>query len=274
MGESRAFQKSLPMSNNWSYSKGEPRKEPLDITAHKTEDESAEKMPMNEVAASYQKGEGVLIPKAFIVIVTGGEREVDYFKRVSAIEKLKVASFVEPNFDKDDEPRIFKFAIDKVEDYKASSSPDNPDSYYLITDVDHFGRHIVAHHKECEDAGIRVIVSNPCFEVWLYYGYHSDKFVDFVKPDELGKLSSALKTYVNTSVEGGLNVRNAIFKISESIENSELNYSCDENQMPELYSTDMFILGKDILPFIEEELKAQEKRIEELAMVYRGKVSL
>ena len=104
------------MSNNWSYSKGEPRKEPLDIAAHKIENESAEKKSLNEVAVSYQKGEGVLIPKAFIVIVTGGEREEDYFKRVSDIEKLKVASFVEPNFDKDDEPRIFKFAIDKVED--------------------------------------------------------------------------------------------------------------------------------------------------------------
>lgn len=269
MEESRAFQKSLPMSNNWSYSKGEPRKEPLVIAAHKTEDESAEKMPMNEVAASYQKGEGVLIPKAFIVIVTGGEREVDYFKRVSDIEKLKIASFVEPDFDKDDEPRIFKFAIDKVEDYKASSSPDNPDSYYLITDVDHFGRHIVAHHKECVDAGIRMIVSNPCFEVWLYYGYHSDKFVDFVKPGELSKLSSALKKYVNTSVEGGLNVKNAIFRLSENIKNAELNYSCDGNQMPELYSTDMFILGKDILPFVEEELKAQERWMEELAELHR-----
>ena len=141
--------------------------------------------------------------------------------------------------------------------------------YYLLTDVDHFGRHIVAHRKECEDCGIRVMVSNPCFEVWLYYGYHEDKFVGFSVPEDMSKLSSTLKRYVNTSVDGGLNVLNAIFKIRENIENAERNYTCDENKMPGLYSTDMFVLGMDILPFAEGELETQGRRLEALAMAHK-----
>lgn len=262
-------QKSLRMSSNWSYSKGNPEKAPKDIATPQHEEKEVELKPLAEVASSYQKGEGMVQPKSFIVIIAGGERERDYFKRVMDIEKLKISIFIEPNFNKDDEPRIFRFAIDKVEYYKSSSSPENPDMYYLLTDVDHFGRHIVAHRTECEDCGIRMMVSNPCFEVWLYYGYHEDKFVDFVLPDDISKLSSTLKRYVNTSVDGGLNVRNAIFKIRQNIENAERNYMCNENMMPGLYSTDMFVLGKDILSFIEGELDAQERRLEALAMAHK-----
>ena len=43
-------------------------------------------------------------------------------------------------------------AIKKIkEDYLSGASPEMPDSYYLITDVDHFKEAIIANEEKCKE---------------------------------------------------------------------------------------------------------------------------
>ena len=72
------------------------------------------------------------------------------------------------------------------------------DSIYLVTDVDDFYSKILNQLATCKMAGIQFVISNPCFELWLYYSYFEyDQIHDFVIPDNNLKISSRFKTYLH-----------------------------------------------------------------------------
>ena len=161
---------------------------------------------------------------------------------------------MEENFKSKGEPLIFEFALNKTKEYKESEIEEKPDKYYVVTDIDNFGQYVIANKQICDSNGIHLIVSNPCFEVWLYYSKHTDRFENFNEPADKSKLSGLLKKWVNSSVKGGLNPNRAIFDIESNIINAEQNLQYDIHNLPDKYSTDMFILAKSILPFIKTEL--------------------
>ena len=144
--------------------------------------------------------------------------------------------------------------LNKTKEYKESEIEEKPDKYYVVTDIDNFGQYVIANKQICDSNGIHLIVSNPCFEVWLYYSKHTDRFENFNEPADKSKLSGLLKKWVNSSVKGGLNPNRAIFDIESNIINAEQNLQYDIHNLPDKYSTDMFILAKSILPFIKTEL--------------------
>ena len=46
---------------------------------------------------------------------------------------------------------------------------DHEDAIYLLTDMDTFREDIIAQKPICHSNNINLIVSIPCFEIWLYY---------------------------------------------------------------------------------------------------------
>ena len=204
----------------------------------------------------YIKPDSTVLPKAFVVIFSGGEeREKDYFhlitKNSDIYSNIRIDFFPNPNFKKGGKPEIVEFAINKKKDYQESVNEDNPDSYYLLTDVDHFEIFLQGMKEECDDNGIELIISNSCFEVWLYYAEKEDKCENFMVPTNRLEISSKFKTWANAAVSGGLKPKKAILNIEQNIENARKNYS-EENGMPTLFSTQMYRLAEKILPYIKE----------------------
>lgn len=268
------------MSNNWLYQKGNPNIPLSDVTEQNPITPDSSVTEIKSVASNYQKGEPFDSPKSFIVIFSGGSKtELEYFKPIRGnkyFQNIRIEIFVEDTFQKKTEellfnPLIFDYAYNKVKDYREGMSPDSPDSYFIVTDVDHFGESIQANKSKCKQNGINLIVSNPCFEVWLYYSVHSDRFEDFLVPDK--KLSEALKKYVHTSVVGGLDTRKAIFNIKQNITNAKANYF-EENGLPTLFSTQMFRLAEQMLPYVSDGLE-QLKNVRNLRTIlsYADKLS-
>jgi hypothetical protein len=134
---------------------------------------------------------------------------------------------------------------------------DTNDSIYLVADVDHFMNDLLKIRPLCLQGNIKLIISNSCFEIWLFYGKSMDKPVDFIIPDEKLKISSAFKAYLGKKFQnqGGINPKKAILDIHEAIKNAKHNYKEDENCIPTLFSTNMFILAENLLPLIEPELQ-------------------
>ncbi len=253
------------MSNNWQYQKGNPNNTLHDATEqnHIAPDFNASEL--TTVASNYQKGDSFDTPKSFIVIFSGGSKtELEYFKPIrnnKCLSNIRIEIFVEDTFNKKTDtllfnPRIFDYAYDKVEEYREGMSPDLPDAYFIITDVDHFGESIQANCDKCKRIGIELVVSNPCFEVWLYYSAHSDRFENFAIPQK--EFSKTLKKYVHTSVAGGLDTRKAIFNIEQNIVNAKNNYT-EENGFPTLFSSQMYRLAEQMLPFVKEGLELLKK---------------
>ncbi|MDR1484378.1 MAG: RloB family protein [Planctomycetaceae bacterium] len=240
-----------------SYTKPNPEKTVLTQESQKTDAVGSElsAMPINVAGVNYKKEHGVKSPKTFFVIISGGEvRERNYFKIIANQDKfrrIKISFVADPNQLYPD--GLLQKAEDEQKRYKTSQG-DEPDKIFIVSDVDHFMNDLLRIKPKCENSNISLIISNSCFEIWLYYGKFNQKPKGFIIPENSGKISQVFKTYLNTKFKGGIDPRHAIFDIETAISNSSANYEEDDNGIPTLFSTNMFRLAEQLLPFIKDEL--------------------
>jgi hypothetical protein len=240
-----------------SYEKSNPEK-PFDeaILSKTVKNEVTSAVSIKDAGQHYRKEEGKLLPKSFFVIVSGGEKtERSYFKIISNHDKfrrIKIEFIADPQ--KLNPDGLLETAKYKQKHYQTSQE-DMPDKIFIVSDVDHFMSELLRIKSECEKLDINLIISNSCFEVWLYYGKFNTKPADFKIPADTHKISQSFKTYLGYKVKGGLDPRKAIFDIFANIQNAIANYQEDKNGIPLLFSTNMFMLAEALLPFIQEELQ-------------------
>jgi len=255
------------MAADRHYQKGHPEIEPLEGVVTKSDVATFNSVASVSVPKSkYTKPEAFKIPQALFVIYSGGtEREKDYFRLIDRNSDLfpfvRIAFHTEPNFDEGGKPSIVRFATEKTKEYQESASDENTDYYFLITDVDHFEQFLPAMQQECNASNIELIISNSCFEVWLYYAEKSDRCEGFEIPQNTLEISSAFKTWTNTQIKGGLKPTKAIFNIEQNTVNAKQNY-VEENGFPTLFSTQMYRLAEQMLPYVNEGLSQLRRDIE------------
>jgi hypothetical protein len=235
-----------------SYEKSNPEKPLVEQIRQKiVKEEKLFVDSVKDAGRNYRKEDGKLLPKSFFVIVSGGEKtERNYFKMISnhdKFQRIKIEFIADPQQLNPD--GLLETAKYKQKHYQLSQE-DKPDKIFIVSDVDHFMSELLRIKPECENLNIQLIISNSCFEVWLY----KNKPDDFKIPEDYLKISQSFKTYLGNKVKGGLDSRKAILDISANIQNAEINYHEDKNGIPLLFSTNMFILAKALLPFIVEKL--------------------
>lgn len=242
------------------YEKPAPIKE--DVLIEPLEAQLVE-MPADEVlapvpATPYSKAENVVQPEAFVVVFSNGEvRERKYFHwMMYHCERLRLEFFANP-ISPDD---LLEDVKAKKAEYDLTAAEETPDIYYTVTDVDHFYNDIVRSKPLYEKEGVKLIISNPCFEVWLYYSKCDDKFEGFEMPKDRLKLSQMVKQFLNDKIPGGCNPAKAVFDIKWNIEVARVHYSEDEKGIPVLFATNMFVLAEDVLPYLEAEIEAWKER--------------
>ena len=158
---------------------------------------------------------------------------------------------------------------------KQGETVDPIDDIYLLSDVDHFISELLRIKPLCEAAKIKLVISNSCFEKWLYYGYfvekpHKNAMETFLCPKETIKISSAFKTYCGSVIKGGLQTNKALFLLETAIANAKANYTEDANGIPVLYATNMFVLGEKLYPLIQLELEKIKHEEEVKTEKYRN----
>lgn len=214
------------------------------------------------------------------VIISGGEStEKEYFKQVlnnpAYFPRLKL-SFVTGT---DELHRMIQHAAGQkqlLEDILREKGADEQiegDMIVLLTDVDHFKEDILKSIPVCKNKGYDLIISNPCFEVWLYYSKYS-QFPSAFTPSSRGTISSDFKRYIdrlNADSEGDkIDYPKAIFGFGYNIMNSKANYAEDLPDFPICYATQMHVLMEKISPFITDGLKKVEANINKLGAFHRG----
>ena len=255
------------MATDRHYQKDNPEIDPLEGVVTKRDVTTFNNGEIVSVPHSrYTKPEASKVPQALFVIYSGGtEREKDYFRLIDRNTALfpfvRIACQAKPNFDEGGEPSIVRFATEKTKEYQESASEENTDHYFLITDVDHFEQFLPKMQQECNVCDIKLIISNSCFEVWLYYAEKTERPLDFVISQNKLEISSSFKTWANTQIKGGLKPTKAIFKIEQNITNAKKNY-VEQNGSPTLFSTQMFRLAEQLLPFVNDGLEQLKREIE------------
>lgn len=258
------------MEKNRYYTKRDPFKEEIqeDSSTVMLQGEE-ENIVLPKVNEKYVKKDKEETPQTYIVVFSGGtEREKDYLNPILSNKRLfptlKMEFLADDNFLKGGKPAIFDFAMQKQILYTSSTDSEQPDIYFLLTDVDEFGSWVTKEIPICREHGIKVLVSNPCFEVWLYYATRKDKFEGFIMPDDSSQLSKNVKTWCGKVVSGGLKPKKYLYCLKANIENAKFNYCFDPKLLyGGVFSTNVFELGETILPMIQDELdKINQKNIE------------
>ncbi len=187
---------------------------------------------------SYQKQTPWRDATLIFVVCEGNQREPNYFRFFHQLDsRLKLV--IIPSEDGKSAPaHLLGNAKNAVEKH-------NPDkgtySLYIVMDTDHWGKRQI--HQVYEDCSKKpewdVAISNPCFEVWLYF--HREKNL----PDNISKTCSDWKKVVDKIFSGGFNADKHPALIQSAIENAKANYS-GKGYEPDPGSTQLHILGQKI----------------------------
>lgn len=100
--------------------------------------------------------------KRYLVVAGGAVTEKQYFKRFASIYDV-VIEYQQKN---ESPEHLADFARKLKEEDERDISTDCYEKIWVVVDVDDFHGHSQA-AKICKDNGIELIISNPCFEVWL-----------------------------------------------------------------------------------------------------------
>ena len=94
-----------------------------------------------------------------------------------------------------------------------------------------------------------VAQSNPCFEIWLYYHFYENRPVS----DEVAKHAS-FKEYVNSTIAGGFNFEKDPVRLETATVNAERNFQTDKDSKLLDYSSEVYLLGKEIDGFVKSDI--------------------
>ena len=100
--------------------------------------------------------------KRYLVVAGGAVTEKQYFKRLASIYDV-VIEYQQKN---ESPEHLADFARKLKEEDERDISTDCYEKIWVVVDVDDFHGHSQA-AKICKGNGIELIISNPCFEVWL-----------------------------------------------------------------------------------------------------------
>lgn len=234
-----------------TYSKSDSGKTPLKPVP-KTTIESIEGIGGSDVlkvSPAYSKTDGILSTNLVFVLSGGEKREKDFLReliRQRELHSLRVAFMSEKG--QGLQPYQMQERWSEIQStgmFKIDSQIyhlDTTDKVFLLSDVDEFYDQLekIFKNRSNDEQG-QWIVSNPCFEIWLYYCYLDNPEIDLecLKVEPAAKRSKKMKAMGNTIVRGGLDPRLAFENMLNGIEHSIAYYAEDENEIPVLYATQM-----------------------------------
>lgn len=134
---------------------------------------------------------------------------------------------------------------------------DAVDTVYMFTDVDHYKDELKGILVSRKSAAPIWIISNPDFEIWLYYCYRNNPYEELkaVIEEKESLRSSKLKTLNGTfNNGGGLDTRKAFERLEDGIVHSKEHYQ-EMDGIPNLLSTQMHVFAEDVLIRLGNEFK-------------------
>ena len=190
--------------------------------------------------------------KLFAIVCEGSKREPFYFN-VFRYFSSKIAVDVIEEIVSDEEIRAVqskksspKWLLDRALIYIEKEGLNNEDDLWFVMDIDKWQveqlRDIALHCEE--NPNWHIVLSNPCFEVWLYF----HKKADLSK--STSKSSQEFKTEIATLEKGGYHPYTFIPQLPEAIKNAKAMDTNPEHFMPDFKETKVYQLGEAFMHVI------------------------
>lgn len=171
------------------------------------------------------------------IISEGSSREPEYFGCFAKGNTRIHFQIIEHNSQEDNSPEGL---VRKAKEYKRNLAKNHDiqvrrfDQFWIVLDVDSW-KDLPKTVQSANACGWHVAISNPCFEVWLYYHY----FENLPQIDISTWTGDDWKQHLNTEIAGGFDSRKDYLKYVEAARRSYEN--CRMNGIiPEIGSTTVY----------------------------------
>lgn len=243
-------------------------------------DVSASDVP--QVPSVYCKEEGTLSYSLICVISGGTKRERIFLNELERKHTFKTVDVIFVSTKDGDgglTPKMMLSAYADICQNGTIHAPgrsielDSVDVIYMFTDVDHYENELKEILKDNEKDSPIWIISNPDFEIWLYYCYRNDPYADLKEILEVlpSQRSTKLKTVNGTfNNGGGLDTRKAFEHLEDGIAHSKQYYH-ETDGIPDILSTQMHVFAEDVLLRLGNEYKEFVQRKQEFTKEMRRK---
>ncbi|WP_116126144.1 RloB family protein [Lewinella sp. IMCC34183] len=197
-----------------------------------------------------------------VIVCEGIRREGDYFSYFAEMDSRVQIEVVRPSPDGDNSPEGLFHHFQRL----ITSHPENGsaelelregDQVWFVIDTDRWAdkidrlRELIAEHSD-----YFVVQSNPCFEVWLAYHFHSER------PSFIGcDYSQNWKPHLNEIVPGGFDSRTHPIHLSEAMQNAEHSFERDDAGSPAVGCTEVFLLGQRIYELLGLKLDSKRRKL-------------
>ncbi len=190
--------------------------------------------------------------KKIFIVCEGKKRESQYFRYFQEMDSRIDLRIPEIRQDDDNSPRgLLKKACElKTEDI---------DQVWIVFDrdpdlMDTRRPQIEEIRRVCSSrASWDAAVSNPCFEVWLFY-----HLFDHIPNTDRLEESETWRRELHEKEPGGFDSRRHPLLIENAIRNSVSLFRTNQQGEPDVGSTEVFKLAEQILPFAVETLASRK----------------
>lgn len=187
--------------------------------------------------------------KLFAIVCEGSKREPQYFNVFQYLStKIKVDIIEQHVTDNElfsihESKSSPKWVLDRAISYISKNDLKDEDELWFVIDVDRWSHEqIRALYYYCEQyKNWNLVISNPCFEVWLYF--HKKETIE--NPELL--TCKDFKTAISLLDKGGYYYLNFILDIKQAIHNSKKADSDSKHFFPNANETKVYLLGEALI---------------------------
>lgn len=195
--------------------------------------------------------------RLFAIACEGSKREKEYFQQLEGISRRVIVEYIEDEEYKTDPPSSPSHVLRRAVEYAEKANLNDEDSIWLVMDVDRWGNKALNDvHDECNKRqNWHIVLSNPCFEIWLLY--HTTDNLDNINTDSGKECKQAL----DAQSPQGYNPKRYIVLIKDAIKNAK---AADQSNgwYPERGNTKIHELVESLMNFVSiKEFEAFVNRI-------------
>lgn len=191
--------------------------------------------------------------KLFAIACEGGKREPNYFRTFRYISPRITVDIID-DIVSDSEMNTInsnksapKWVLDRAVRYIDKEGLSNEDDLWFVIDKDRWSDSQLREIADYCDLypNWHIAISNPCFEVWLYFHKKCNK----PKPNELVSCND-FKNGISEFTPGGYHPLKYIPDFNQAIENAKTNDSNIDHFLPNTNETKLYKLGEVLIEYI------------------------
>jgi hypothetical protein len=205
--------------------------------------------------------------KSIYIFCEGRSREFDYFSYFIELDsRINIEIYKLAPHENNSPLGLLDIAEECILKSKKNPNPKynfiDGDEVWIVLDVDKDKSEsrepqITKVQKRCDTLNRwQLSISNPCFEVWLYY--HQESSIPTLDDPEI---PSNWKRLVNNVIAGGFDSRKHPIYIEKASKNAKNNYKSNNNR-PDVGCTNAFTLADSILSLLREKIQSTLAEIE------------